>query len=142
MIGKGAVVNGNSGICVLCDEAIWPDDDWVPMNPVQSAHRECSLREVIGGIGHLLAHEYWCHRDTDAGLTRRQSALMVAKLVDLLGVEETIRRGTCEPAAAEEAEQVEGSLASEEDEDAWWRSETQVGDLRWQTDPEQGSASP
>lgn len=81
-------------LCVLCDEAInFLSDAWTPLNAAQYAHHECGLREVMGGIGHLIAHEYWCPRDTDAGLTRRQSAQMVAALVDILGVEAVVERG-------------------------------------------------
>ena len=55
-------------------------------------HRECMLRSVVGGIGHLIAHEYWCvqHRDPDAGLTYRQSALLVDAWVHIMGVERSI----------------------------------------------------
>ena len=51
-------------------------------------HRECFLRETIGGIGHLIAHEYWCSQrsDPDAGLTYRQSALLTDLYVALVGV--------------------------------------------------------
>lgn len=77
------------GSCVLCDEPIMEYDAWAPMNPQQNAHYECSLREVLGGIGHQLAHDYWCvqQHDTDAGLTYRQSAQMVKALVDVIGIE-------------------------------------------------------
>lgn len=53
-----------------------------------TAHRECLLREVTGGIGHLIAHDYWCNvrADPDAGLTRRQSALLVDLYVALVGL--------------------------------------------------------
>ena len=83
------------GTCVLCDEPIGHYDAWVPLNAQQLAHHECSLREVMGGIGHHLGHDYWCaqQRDTDAGLTYRQSAVLVKVLVELLGVEEVVRRG-------------------------------------------------
>jgi hypothetical protein len=42
-------------------------------------HRECSLRSVLGGIGHLDNHGYWCKRqgDPDGGRSYRQSALLV-----------------------------------------------------------------
>jgi hypothetical protein len=42
----------------------------------RATHLECGLREVIGGIGHLTNHEYWCQAmgDPDAGLTYRESA--------------------------------------------------------------------
>lgn len=86
-------VNG-WGLCVLCDEDITEHDDWIPLNPAQNSHRECSLREVMGGIGHHLGHEYWCRQqhDTDAGLTRRQSAKMVVALIDVLGIDEVLKR--------------------------------------------------
>jgi hypothetical protein len=82
-------------VCVLCDEPIEEFDAWAPLNPKQYAHHECGLREVTGGIGHHLGHDYWCKQvhDTDAGLTYRQSAKMVRALVDILGVEEVVRRG-------------------------------------------------
>lgn len=46
---------------------------------MNAVHRECSLREVIGGIGHLEDHFHWCKemKDPDGGRTRRQSALEV-----------------------------------------------------------------
>jgi hypothetical protein len=42
---------------------------------------------VLGGIGHHIAHEWWCeiHHDPDAGFTRHESALMVAFMYELLG---------------------------------------------------------
>jgi hypothetical protein len=42
-------------------------------------HRECSLRSVMGGIGHIVDHARYCHGDlgTDAGLPYRVSALLV-----------------------------------------------------------------
>lgn len=84
--------------CVLCDEPIMLDDD--PARPVGVAdsdgnasirymHRECGLREVMGGVGHLVAHEYWCgepRHDPDAGLTYRQSALLVDAWVRIVGL--------------------------------------------------------
>ena len=74
--------------CQLCHE---------PLDPIfddEAIHRECSLRSVMGGIGHLIAHEHWCtqRRDPDAGLTYRQSALMVAALTEILGPDEVARR--------------------------------------------------
>lgn len=80
--------------CVLCEEAIGEFDAWVPLNPEQYAHWCCSLRSVLGGIGHHLGHEYWCEQrhDTDAGLTYRQSAELVAALVTVLGIEEVTKR--------------------------------------------------
>lgn len=82
------------GPCVLCEEPILFSDAWQPLNDLQYAHHECALREVVGGIGHQLGHEWWClqQRDPDAGLTYRQSARMVVALVDVLGIEEVSRR--------------------------------------------------
>lgn len=73
--------------CLLCGEAMAPDDD-------EAIHRECNLRAVMGGIGHLVAHEHWCvqRRDPDAGLTYRQSALLVDAFVAVLGPDEAARR--------------------------------------------------
>lgn len=86
-------VNGTL-ICILCDEVIGEYEAWVPLNSVQYAHHCCSLREVVGGIGHQIAHEYWClqQHDTDAGFTYHQSAQMVASLVDILGIEAVAAR--------------------------------------------------
>jgi hypothetical protein len=57
-------------------------------------HRECSLREVLGGIGHLLDHKYYCRglHDPDAGLTYRESALLVWTWVQIKGVEAAVDR--------------------------------------------------
>lgn len=75
-------------ICLLCDEAVDPDD--LRGTPIwhegvrRATHRECSLRSVLGGIGHHLDHAYWCKEkhDPDAGMTFRQSAKAVARMVD------------------------------------------------------------
>jgi hypothetical protein len=82
-------------ICALCSP-----EDFTPGPIDTSKHPECGLRMVIGGIGHLIAHEYWCsqRRDPDAGLTYRQSALLVRAWVDVMGIEETVQRSiTDEP---------------------------------------------
>lgn len=74
--------------CALCGEYIAPGD--VQRNGTNFvAHQECMLREVLGGIGHLIAHEYWCKEkhDPDAGLTRRQSSLLVDAYVRAVGVD-------------------------------------------------------
>lgn len=56
---------------------------------MRMAHRTCMLREVIGGIGHLIAHDYWCtqRHDPDATLTYRQSALLVDVYCAVIGIE-------------------------------------------------------
>lgn len=57
-------------------------------------HRECQLRAALGGIGHIVAHPYWCgeRKDPDGGLTYRQSALLVDAWVHVMGVESTVQR--------------------------------------------------
>jgi hypothetical protein len=59
-------------LCQLCGELLDDPD-------LNAYHRECGLREVLGGIGHNIAHEYWClqKHDPDAGYTYRESAQMV-----------------------------------------------------------------
>jgi hypothetical protein len=79
---------------VMRGDDIAPDPLYTPEGP-RTTHRECMLREVLGGIGHLVAHPYWCteQHDPDAGLTRRQSALLVDAWVRIMGVEATVARG-------------------------------------------------
>lgn len=83
----------DSDQCELCGEVCHRQDRAL-VSPLV-AHRECLLREGIGGIGHLIAHDYWCtqRHDPDAGLTYRQSALLVDAFVTVVGVEESVRRG-------------------------------------------------
>jgi hypothetical protein len=78
--------------CVFCDEELdgtdsSPDLIGTAEGP-RGAHRQCMIRSARGGIGHLVAHEYWCgqHNDPDAGLTFRQSALLVATWIDVVGI--------------------------------------------------------
>jgi hypothetical protein len=77
--------------CVLCDDPLFGPS----VSTAQPMHRECGLRSTIGGIGHLIAHDYWCteRHDPDAGLTYRQSALLVDTFVAVVGVEEAVGRG-------------------------------------------------
>lgn len=86
-------------ICPLCDEPVVPGGDISPSSlhtkdGPQTTHRSCMLREVIGGIGHLIAHDYWClqRHDPDAGLTDRQSALLVDAFVTIVGGDEAASR--------------------------------------------------
>lgn len=55
-------------------------------------HRECMLRDVLGGIGHLLDHDEWCIRrgDPDAGFSYRESALAVDELTARFGTENVV----------------------------------------------------
>jgi hypothetical protein len=55
-------------------------------------HRECMLRTVLGGVGHLLDRDWWTLTvgDPDAGLPPRESAICVAWLVDRYGAEAVV----------------------------------------------------
>lgn len=75
--------------CVLCT----PGADYTGQLIVGvNAHRECMLRAVVGGIGHLIAHEYWCLQkgDPDAGLDYQQSARLVDLYVAMRGIEASV----------------------------------------------------
>lgn len=72
--------------CPLCNEKVDDlhilDGGWrVGASPQSSryTHRECLLRAVTGGIGHLEDHDFWCltMHDPDGGRTHRESALLV-----------------------------------------------------------------
>lgn len=66
--------------CQLCGEEVLVDPGLIRNG---RAHRECMLRAVLGGIGHLTDHQRWCNEvgDSDMGLTYRESALAVDKWV-------------------------------------------------------------
>jgi hypothetical protein len=88
-----------SELCPLCDEPVRPGEQaadplHTPEGP-RRVHRACMLREVIGGIGHLIAHDYWCRfkGDPDAGLTRWQSARLVDVYISVVGIETAVRQG-------------------------------------------------
>lgn len=75
-------------VCGYCNEKV--DADYAPPNGAEQAslagrlaHNECALRCVLGGIGHLTNHRYWCLvvGDCDAGLSYRASGLMVFEWV-------------------------------------------------------------
>jgi len=57
------------------------------------SHRECAFRSVMGGIGHLEDHNFWCSdavNDPDGGRSYRESALEVwewAKQHPISGIE-------------------------------------------------------
>jgi tetrahydromethanopterin S-methyltransferase subunit E len=77
-------------ICELCGEEIQAHHVQAGTRPLM-AHRECSLRSVLGGIGHLMDHAHFCGKmgDPDAGLSYRHSALLVDTWVQFMGVEST-----------------------------------------------------
>jgi hypothetical protein len=79
--------------CVLCGRIVEPGERTAhSIRDVNGAltwpHAACMLREVVGGIGHLIAHAYWCdfRHDPDAGLERWQSAQLVELYVHLVGI--------------------------------------------------------
>jgi hypothetical protein len=78
--------------CLLCEESIEKSHQGSFMFDVTGAvcpvHRECSLRSVVGGIGHLEDHHRWCQHehDPDGGRTYRQSALEVWQWVMQHGI--------------------------------------------------------
>ena len=68
--------------CALCGEVIEDGHQGSFIGTehgLAPVHKECSLRSVLGGIGHLDRHNYWCVKmhDPDAGQTFRTSALRV-----------------------------------------------------------------
>jgi len=81
---------GDVPTCPLCKEAvIVGNHDARRINGHEDwAHRECLLRSVLGGIGHLEDHQRWCVEagDPDGGRSYRQSALEVDAWVQKYGV--------------------------------------------------------
>ena len=64
--------------CVYCNEQFVEGDNGGIISGWPQ-HRECGFRMVMGGIGHHVDHGRYCHGELgpDAGLTKRQSALLV-----------------------------------------------------------------
>lgn len=73
--------------CLFCEEEIAEGERADVIGT--DAHSECWLRQVLGGIGHLLDHAHFCKGELgpDAGLDYRTSALLVAVWVTRKGVE-------------------------------------------------------
>lgn len=78
-----------TALCPLCSA-------WVDAGP---AHRACALQDVLGPVGHLLDHRYWCVvvGDPSAGLQSRESALCVLALVEMFGAEKVLAGGIAVP---------------------------------------------
>lgn len=86
-----------------CSSGRWSTDDdpcmfchpdpptGAPFDP-GAQHPECGLRGVLGGIGHLTDHAYWCGQmnDPDMGLGYRESARRVWAWVQTHGVEAAV----------------------------------------------------
>lgn len=86
-----AVIAAAGHRCGLCETEVRPGDDVRPLGTPEGpglAHRECLLRNVLGGIGHLEDHNHWCNEmhDPDGGRSYRQSALEVDAWVHEHGV--------------------------------------------------------
>lgn len=81
----------SSPVCAHCREPILADEDRADIITMD-VHRECALRSVLGGIGHLLDHAHFCRSDLgpDAGLDYRTSALLVDAWVARKGVEAAV----------------------------------------------------
>lgn len=83
--------------CGLCDEVILVGEPAREMPFIRAdgtakltwVHNDCVLRSVVGGIGHLEDHDYWCKQmgDPDGGRSSRQSAIEVAAWVREKGIE-------------------------------------------------------
>lgn len=78
--------------CVMCEEIVREGERGSFMGIAEMpyygpVHRECSLRGVLGGIGHLQDHLRWCvqEHDPDGGLSYRKSALLVWEWVQEKG---------------------------------------------------------
>lgn len=82
--------------CPLCGEIVCPGIHDLSMVRYGGllTHRECALRSVIGGIGHLRDHALWCitRHDPDGGLSYRQSALEVDQWVTRHGINAAVAR--------------------------------------------------
>jgi hypothetical protein len=83
------------GICPLCDEEVAVPEAAETVVDGRLTHRSCMLRLVLGGIGHLEDHVYWCRvrHDPDGGRTFRQSGIEVAAWVEEHGMEAAVLRG-------------------------------------------------
>lgn len=69
-------------LCIMCEEAIEPGDVGTINTAGQIAHHACSIRAVIGSVGHQLG-KCSCFGGTEEdppGLTRRQAAEAAAAL--------------------------------------------------------------
>jgi hypothetical protein len=66
-------------LCMHCRETFRDGDNGAIMPNGFAQHRECALRVALGGIGHHVDHAFYCASESgpDAGLTYRQSALLV-----------------------------------------------------------------
>lgn len=80
--------------CPLCEQVIMAGEDVRDLSNGY-AHRECLLRSVLGGIGHMEDHQHWCVEvgDPNGGRTYRQSAIEVDEWVHRHGIEAATGHG-------------------------------------------------
>lgn len=80
-----------SADCVLCEEPVVEGDQGTLFTTGEPAHRECSLRSVVGGIEHLTAEPGHALGSCYEGstLTYRESALQAWKWVQEHGIGKT-----------------------------------------------------
>lgn len=82
--------------CPLCGELVYKGQHDIASIRFDGllAHRECALRSVLGGIGHLEDHDRWCSSPAgpDKGLTFRQSSLAVDAWVKDHGIDAAVSR--------------------------------------------------
>lgn len=66
-------------VCMHCRQQFVEGDNGAILPTGFATHRECSLRSVMGGIGHVVDHATYCRGEhgPDAGLTYRQSAWLL-----------------------------------------------------------------
>lgn len=88
-------------------------DGWVVAS-TDPVHRECQLRTVIGGAGHLASapHEPGTC-DTDGGLSRYRSAKLVQRWVDQMGVENILSAGQYKQVRDHLQSEIEAALLQE-----------------------------
>lgn len=65
--------------CMSCQERFQDGDQGLINLSGYAQHKECGLRSVMGGIGHLVDHARYCDGPLgpDAGLSYRRSAILV-----------------------------------------------------------------
>ena len=68
--------------CILCDELIVASDAGTVNRAGQISHYECSLRAVVGSVGHQLKRCscYGGDQEDPEGMTRRQAAVAASRV--------------------------------------------------------------
>ena len=99
--------------CFDCEETIAAGDNGMVNLNGLIVHRECSLRMVLGGIGHLVDHDRYCLGvGPDAGLARRTSALLVWEWFMETGMAPTVEQVSAWQLRLADLEQVMNGLSA------------------------------